>query len=347
MKLFVWGTGRLAGKVIGRWIKEEEIFGYIDSNPKNREFNGRPVFRPNEIPGMEYDAIVVITLHSREIKDKAESLGIQISKMIFLYNNFFLEDMNRDYGFVESVLGKEYSETVKNRYHVVRGTEAYGDLCFSSFRKDAIKPELIDEKTQPEIGGYLNTDYVRIKCFELVVKEIRKRKLEGAVAEAGVFKGEFAQFLNIAFPNNRLYLFDTFEGFEPGEANREVSSGNASETFVEAYKNTNIDEVMKRMKNPGMVRICKGFFPESTKGIDENFIFVSLDMDFEDSIYEGLKYFWPKVVNGGYIFIHDYNSSLRGVESAVDRYEEDYKICLNRVPLCDANGTLVAIKSKS
>lgn len=80
------------------------------------------------------------------------------------------------------------------------------------------------------------------------------------------------------------------------------------------------------------------------EGLDETFAFVSLDMDFEESIYEGLKYFYPRMSENGYIFVHDYNSSLRGVEKAVDRYEEDYKVNLRKMPLCDANGTLVVIK---
>ncbi len=44
------------------------------------------------------------------------------------------------------------------------------------------------------------------------------------------------------------------------------------------------------------------------------------------------------------IFVHDYNSSLLGVEKAVDRYESEQQVKLCKMPLCDANGTLVIIK---
>ena len=37
-----------------------------------------------------------------------------------------------------------------------------------------------------------------MKCFELAVKEIRKRNVPDDVAEVGVFQGEFAQFINAA-----------------------------------------------------------------------------------------------------------------------------------------------------
>ena len=67
-------------------------------------------------------------------------------------------------------------------------------------------------------------------------------------------------------------------------------------------------------------------------------------MDFEESIYAGLEYFYPRLLEGGYIFIHDYNGSLTGVERAVDQYEKNKNIKLCKVPLCDANGTLAITK---
>lgn len=42
--------------------------------------------------------------------------------------------------------------------------------------------------------------------------------------------------------------------------------------------------------------------------------------------------------------MHDYNSSLSGVEKAVDRYENELGGRLCKMPLCDANGTLVIMK---
>lgn len=74
-----------------------------------------------------------------------------------------------------------------------------------------------------------------MKCFELAVKEIRKRNIPGDVAEVGVFQGEFAQFVNAAFPDRTCYLCDTFEGFRPEEAAQEMQQGNATQAFVNAY----------------------------------------------------------------------------------------------------------------
>ena len=88
----------------------------------------------------------------------------------------------------------------------------------------------------------------------------------------------------------------------------------------------------------------KGYFPESLNGLEEQFAFVSIDVDFEDSIYDGLTYFYPRLMEGGYIFIHDYNSlKLKGVKRAVERYEAEFgKIC--KVPIPDINGTVIITK---
>ena len=332
MKRYVWGTGRLSGMIAGQVLKLEDIEGFIDSNVSVNEFMGKKVYHPDDLKNLSYDAIIVANLASKEILEKCKELGIDISKMIFPYNNCSIIDMNRDYGFVETVMGKEYADIVKKRHIIIRKTEAFGDLCF---------------KNSPFIngGGYLEADYVRTESFELAVKELRKRNIPGSVAEAGVFRGEFAQYINYAFPDRKCYLFDTFDGFDANEALREIKAGNCVPAFIEAYKQTNLKMVLDRMTNLDNVVIKQGLFPDSLGGLEDAFAFVSLDMDFEDSIYEGLKYFYPRMSKGGYIFIHDYNSFLRGVEKAVDRYESENKCQLAKVPLSDKAGTLVIFKT--
>lgn len=87
-------------------------------------------------------------------------------------------------------------------------------------------------------------------------------------------------------------------------------------------------------------------FPKTTKGVEEEkFAFVSIDVDFEQSIFEGLKFFYPRLNNGGMIFIHDYNNRyLEGVKIAIHRYENEIGVKLRKVPLADEGGTIVIVK---
>ena len=189
------------------------------------------------------------------------------------------------------------------------------------------------------------TDYNRIRAFELIVDEITTYKIDGAVAELGVFKGEFAQYINAAFPDRICYLFDTFEGFRTQEAKAEKEAGNCGDAFIRRFRDTTLEKVLSVMPNPSSI-ICKqGLFPESLEGLEEQFAFVSLDVDFEQSIYDGISYFYPRLSDGGYMFIHDYNSStLKGVKKAIRKYEYEYHVKLAKVPIPDLCGTLVVTK---
>lgn len=329
MKLYIWGTGRLVGKVLGKYIKEEQVSGFIDNNVNIVNFMGKKVISPQQLKNEKYDVIIVCNMYSKSIYQQSIQLGIDVNKMIFLYANISKVDMNKDYKFVESILGEEYKKIIRNRYHMVRNLELQEKLCFEDmYSKD---------------GDYSEVDWVRIKNFELIVKEIRKRNIAGSVAELGVFKGDFAKYINYAFPKDKFYLFDTFEGFDVKEAVKEKQKGNCTEAFIQSYKNAEIEEVINKMTSLDRIIVKQGKFPQSLNGLEDEFKFVSIDLDFEDSIYSGIEYFYPRLVNGGYIFIHDYNSYLRGVEKAIERYEKKYG-WLCKVPICDASGTIVITK---
>jgi O-methyltransferase len=184
-------------------------------------------------------------------------------------------------------------------------------------------------------------DYIRLSTLELVSYEINRKKLEGSVAELGVYQGKFARYINQYFPDRLLYLFDTFEGFDKrdiiSETRQNFSSGDQD------FSDTTIESVLNRMPFPEHCRPVKGFFPESAKGLEDQFVFVSLDTDLFEPIYNGLIFFYPKLVSGGYIFIHDFNSDgYKGVRKAVEQFCSEQKI--NFLTLPDMGGSAVIMK---
>lgn len=54
------------------------------------------------------------------------------------------------------------------------------------------------------------------------------------MAEAGVFRGEFANEINRYFPDRECYLFDTFDGFDTRDFKYETM--NSMTTNVEHLK---------------------------------------------------------------------------------------------------------------
>jgi O-methyltransferase len=184
-------------------------------------------------------------------------------------------------------------------------------------------------------------DYIRLSTLELLSYEIGNKKLKGNVAELGVYKGKFARYINQYFPDRLFYLFDTFEGFD----NRDVVSetSNKYSDGEQDFSDTSVESVLKIMPHPEKCKPVKGFFPESAKDLEDHFVFVSLDADLYEPIYNGLRFFYPKLVSGGYIFIHDFNNdSYKGARKAVEQFCAEYGI--NYLPISDAGGSAVISK---
>jgi O-methyltransferase len=185
------------------------------------------------------------------------------------------------------------------------------------------------------------TNYIRINTLELVVNEIYEKGVAGNVAEVGVYKGQFAKYLNQAFPDRTLYLFDTFEGFDEKDVNIEVK--NNYSTGTQDFSNTSIETVLAKMLHKENCVIKKGWFPESLNGLEDNFCFVSLDADLYKPIYDGLEYFYPRLNKGGYIFIHDYNNDrYAGAKQAVREYCN--KNGISYTPMSDSWGSAIISK---
>jgi O-methyltransferase len=181
-------------------------------------------------------------------------------------------------------------------------------------------------------------DQVRLATLELASFEINQKKLNGSVAELGVYKGKFARYINQYFPDRTFYLFDTFEGFSKSDIEKEKQASFSKGD--QDFSDTSVEQVMKRMPYPEQCRAMKGFFPQTAQGINEAFVFVSLDADLYDPIYAGLHFFYPKLVRGGYIFVHDFNNDhYRGARKAVETFCDE--IGISYVPLPDSGGTAV------
>jgi O-methyltransferase len=196
----------------------------------------------------------------------------------------------------------------------------------------------LDYLQRPEKTDTNYFDYIRLSTLELVSYEINKRNLKGSVAELGVYKGKFAKYINLYFKDRSLYLFDTFEGFNAKDIDEEKRKGFSS--GLQDFTNTSVASVLEIMPFPGKCIPVKGFFPDSAKGIQEQFVFVSIDADLYEPVYEGLKFFYENLVKGGYIFIHDFNNdNYKGARKAVEQFCDEKNICFT--PLPDSAGTAI------
>lgn len=186
---------------------------------------------------------------------------------------------------------------------------------------------------------------IRSATLHRLAERIKSLQIPGSVAELGVYKGDIAWQLNILFPNRKLILFDTFEGFDKKDIETEFIQ-DYSHAKEGDFADTSIDYVRQRMFYPLQVCFRKGYFPETSIGLEnERYSLVSLDADLYEPILSGLEYFYPRLNKGGMILLHDYNNSrFRGAKQAVADYESKHE-SLFLIPLCDLHGTAVIIRN--
>jgi hypothetical protein len=154
-------------------------------------------------------------------------------------------------------------------------------------------------------------------------------KVRGDIAEVGVYKGGSAKLICEAKGSRTLHLFDTFEGFpSPCETDDQLQTyaGRFCASFEDAK------DYLGRYPN---VYFYKGLFPTSAESLkDKIFSFVHLDVDFFESTLDGLKYFYPRMSQGGIIMCHDY-MTYHGVRKAIDEFFQDKPETIIELPGAD------------
>ena len=144
------------------------------------------------------------------------------------------------------------------------------------------------------------------------------KNLQGDIAEVGVYKGGTARLICEIKGDKNLYLFDTFEGLpETHDNDLFVQKGWLHDTSLESVKN-----YLSDFKN---THFLKGIFPETAEPIsDKKFSFIHLDTNLYQSTLDALEFFWPRMVVGGRIVSHDYNTnSMPGIKKAFSEFFMD------------------------
>jgi hypothetical protein len=185
-------------------------------------------------------------------------------------------------------------------------------------------------------------DMARYYFFCLVLDQIVKEGLRGDVAELGVYKGNTAALIALIARRigSTAYLLDTFEGF----SKRDLKDIDINVRM--SFGDTSLRDV-RALVGEDHVKYIKGYFPSSASQMpdDKPFCLVHIDCDLYSPIKSALEYFYPRMVPGGFIIIHDYSSlHWDGAEKAVDEFFADKAESI--VPLPDSAGSVVIRKAR-
>lgn len=321
MRILIFGTGSGLNDLLSMLPKEVEIVGLCDNDPRKQEqtIAGYAVYHPDWIVKLDFDFVVVASRAGEAIRNQLLDMGQKRERILLFYSNF------------DSSLRRVINQDVDalNR-HLGLGLHPLS-LCTMQLRRE----NNLDLQSSED-------DFCRIMSLRLAAERIIQKNVVGAIAELGVYRGELAAILNRLFSNRTLYLFDTFEGFSGNDLSCE-GEGNYSQASVGDFHDTNVELVIARMAHPERVVVRKGYFPDTTQGIEESFALVSLDVDLYKPTIAGLNYFYPRLSPGGCIFIHDYNNCrYKGVRSAVEEFLDVTEAPLVQLP--DFAGTAILLK---
>lgn len=210
---------------------------------------------------------------------------------------------------------------------------------YSSFRRDS--------KIYSSKSNQITRDGVRLISAKLLLDLVYNLE-EGDYAELGTYQGNFAKLIfKNKNPDSSLYCFDTFEGFLEKDVNIELSetklktkSGHFSDTSFDLVTRNITGNTVENDK----LKLIKGYFPNTFDGMEnKKWRFVQLDADLYEPMKEGAKAFWPNIVKGGVLLIHDYNGPYVGTKKAIDEYFKPLGIV--PIPLPDKVGSAVIIKN--
>lgn len=150
----------------------------------------------------------------------------------------------------------------------------------------------------------------------MIYKTVKKvEKIEGDIAEVGVYKGGSAKLMREA-SGKPLRLFDTFEGLP------ELCEKDNNKQFQKGRYASSFGTVKNYLNKYSKIYFYQGIFHLTAESVkDKKFSFVHIDVDIYESTLNCLKFFYPRMSRGGVIISHDYPGS-DGVRRAIDEFFE-------------------------
>jgi O-methyltransferase len=189
-----------------------------------------------------------------------------------------------------------------------------------------------NKKLDPSI---VNTD--QIKNIVLYLANTLDNKLEGDVVELGCYVGETSKYIAKTIQESgcdkKYFVYDSFEGL-PDLSKFEENTGWKPRTLntTEEIFTSNFE-----INDVPLPTITKSWFKDiDDSQLPDKVCFAFLDGDFYTSIYESLEKVYDRVVDGGYILVHDYKRpDLPGVEAAILEYFRINKLELHIIEACE------------
>lgn len=305
-KYIAWGANNTLWLYLSRTKKIP--FDYcVDSFSNEKKIMGLPVLKPHYLENEDKNSVVVIlfTISNnslREISSILRKMGFQYRINYFFFSDFYYDSFSEKF---------------------FKNMGWYPDINIYkyalSYYLNSVKP--------------IHTTILGTVTFLLCMDRIKD--LDGDIAEVGAFEGgNILCALNFAssnrFRERKFYIFESFEGFP------ELSDYDPKEKVKRGDYRTNTS-FLQIQDDFGMfpeAKIIKGFVPETFRAVPEGskFSIVFYDCDLYQPALDTFDFFWDKIVDGGYLIVHDYEyqkGGYEGVKKATDEFFSEKNVVIS------------------
>jgi hypothetical protein len=155
-----------------------------------------------------------------------------------------------------------------------------------------------------------------LESFNILDLARAQALLDGDMAEVGVYQGSSARLICSAKGSRSFWGFDTFTGLADVS---EKDTHQGVRFFRPGHFRSDYDSTLKYLDEFQNVQLVKGYFPQSAgAAVERKFSFVHLDVDTYSSTLASMRFFWPRLVEGGLMMTHD--SHADGVAQAIAEF---------------------------
>jgi len=136
---------------------------------------------------------------------------------------------------------------------------------------------------------------------------------EGQIIEVGAYKGGGALHLSNSCPHRKVFICDSFEGFQAIDPKLD---NNFSMAMFKDAREQNVRQLFESRKRK--FEVIRGFFPQSCQGINLRPIsFAHVDVDTYKATIETLLFLHEAMIEKSFIVLDDYNRRAEGVNKAI------------------------------
>lgn len=232
---------------------------------------------------------------------------------------------------------------IRTLWRRLRGTSGAAQRPSAEQRRATVVASPEDHAIVARVRGLTMTHPVRVHALLDAVEYVVRRRVPGAFAECGVWRGGSVMAMllklrQLGDASRSVYLYDTFEGMtEPSAHDTSAFESPAQETWRQAraeggrgwdalfdpatFNESAVRDALRGTGYPeSLLHLVRGPVEQTIPArIPDQIALLRLDTDWYESTRHELEHLYPRLVSGGVLIIDDYGH-WDGCRRAVDEY---------------------------